>query len=124
VKTLKEAAADAVRAYDQWVEDVEAIMGRQPKTMFMDSLRQAIDRLGECDPEAGWISVEERLPEVGESVLVVRHGGDVWVSSFRDLQYYSHPERCKKWDTPIFGCEDGITHWQPLPSPPPKMGKL
>lgn len=58
-----------------------------------------------------WISVEERLPESGETVLVWHHGEVqmAWLNHFtngvayfvRDTHYNFEP-----------------THWMPLPSPP------
>jgi hypothetical protein len=45
-----------------------------------------------------WISVEDRLPEEGEHILVCYSDG--WI--------------CDQY-TPF---DDGVTHWMPLPEPP------
>ena len=60
-----------------------------------------------------WISVEERLPNDGEEVLVWVDGGilDVGIWSKRD----------KGWvDASSLQQAFGVTHWMPLPEPPTK----
>lgn len=58
-----------------------------------------------------WISVEDRLPKVGESVLVYGKWDDF------DHEYYS-----VEWNNKSdgFGCKNyaTITHWMPKPEPP------
>ena len=70
-----------------------------------------IDRLRE---ERRWIPVEERLPEVGSSVLVA------WSHEEDKNQAIS-----QAWYDPLgkfMSLEDmefpNVTHWQPLPAPP------
>ena len=53
-----------------------------------------------------WISVEERLPEIGQSVLV--YSSKYYpVVECRDLVTYMR-----------MGNYSGVTHWMPLPEPP------
>lgn len=56
----------------------------------------------------GWISVEERLPKLGEVVIVggglAFYDGELWFSAM----HYSY-NREIQWK---------VTHWQPLPQPP------
>ena len=54
--------------------------------------------------DAGWIPVEERLPEEGKTVLCT------------DGEYMYLVEYDADLDAP-FGDMDGITHWQPSPEP-------
>jgi len=115
-KSLREAAAEAIREYDAWVQDVESVIGRQPKTTFMDNLRAALDA-----PD-GWISVEERLPEPGMQVAALRSNG-TWDRAscnpiyFEGLAAWYLPEGptpCGSWqDAGLY-----VTHWMPLPEPP------
>lgn len=67
-------------------------------------IREAIERLN----ERRWISVKEKLPEVGERVIVARKDGKV-------------EQGCKDvgdwWR--VYGTRvKSITHWMPLPSSP------
>lgn len=72
---------------------------------------------GEDAPRAGtWISVKDRLPRTGRSVLVyVRRddGVDTW---YRTIAWMGE----KNWDScdPYFSQNDTITHWMSLPEPP------
>jgi hypothetical protein len=75
---------------------------------FIGSFGQQIPR---------WISVEERLPEEGEPVLVAirfRH----WTDEMPTLivsSWYEHEDFCgDENDIPY----QGVTHWMPLPEPP------
>lgn len=74
-----------------------------------------------------WISVEERLPQVNERVLVLFNGKTIEFSA-----YETQDERIAEWleeetgplpewiprgDHWIWG-DNKITHWMPLPEPP------
>lgn len=61
-----------------------------------------------------WISVEERLPNVGEKVMVCGVKNGMQVGAFRGI---SRLGKNRKWlwkkDTIL-----EVTHWMPLPEPP------
>ena len=59
-----------------------------------------------------WISVEERLPEVGTDVLMTN--GSVIAVAFC-LENNFGKKYLSTWDDGWTGCE---THWMPLPEPP------
>ena len=60
--------------------------------------------------QTGWISVEDRLPEINTYVLAATHRGLVIIDRLCDYG------RGKEW---VSGHSDNpITHWQPLPQPP------
>ena len=74
-----------------------------------------------------WISVEERLPELRQKVLVSdgKWSGEGWLDRYdwhdpnREDVVYTSPQPIDFWCIP--GCkvdEDHVTHWQPLPEPP------
>lgn len=77
------------------IEELEAEIAR---------LRAEIDRL----KRGGWISVRERLPKIGDNVLVFyRRANEYGVDIMRFVG------RWVKVDPLI-----EVTHWQPLPEPP------
>jgi hypothetical protein len=60
-----------------------------------------------------WIPIEERLPEKGSVVLTYDAKNDICIS---DPVTYSRDFRGIFQG--IFGIDDGVTHWMPLPNPP------
>jgi hypothetical protein len=70
----------------------------------------------------GWISVEDRLPELDVPVLAFYHGGigavfrgegdDGWLLSAHHMGLLD--------DLDSYECDDNyeVTHWMPLPAPP------
>lgn len=78
-------------------------------------LAQARARIAQLEAERRWISVEERLPEAGDTCYVMRHCPDGWdyqIASYK--KYFFAP-----WFSEILATElKHVTHWQPLPEPP------
>lgn len=67
-----------------------------------------------------WISVEDKWPEYGQSILVVISGRTQTRVFFRDGSDCS-----KDWIEPVNDddshntiCWEKVTHWMPLPEPP------
>ncbi|MBS9442468.1 DUF551 domain-containing protein [Photorhabdus heterorhabditis] len=59
-----------------------------------------------------WISVDERLPDDTNLVLIVILG--CWVSA----GYLSHYGDKRFYDNVLCRYENNVTHWQPMPSLP------
>ena len=61
-----------------------------------------------------WISVKDRLPDVGRDVLFVRENKSYGVGAYSDtyLDFFSGQFPVK-----------GVTHWMPLPEPPKEVQK-
>lgn len=69
-------------------------------------------------PQNEWVSVEERLPDSQEDVLVVAFWHENWQTM---IGWYN--DMVKKWRviTPHGEMEPGgVTHWMSLPAPPQK----
>lgn len=64
-----------------------------------------------------WISADERLPEVYESMLVFMPESGQHVLNVS----YNEVHKKYEWDFPdkwINACDDDVTHWMPLPQQP------
>ena len=75
-------------------------------------LTEKVAQLEAAQPK--WISVEERIPDVGEKVMVCGVKNGMQVGAFRGL---SHPGGNRKWwwkNNTILE----VTHWMQLPSKP------
>ncbi len=72
----------------------------------------AIDELQAAVPK--WISVEERLPEPGQGVLVYDDCGYMSVADYTHDKHFP-----TVYEFHVNGeYEPGVTHWMPLPEPP------
>jgi hypothetical protein len=73
--------------------------------------------------DSGWVSIAERLPGDGETVLAYepdRRWGQVYQATFwKDFQAGDGDSRFDpRGDGARFLHDDKITHWMPLPKPP------
>ena len=73
-----------------------------------------------------WISVDERLPEITETVLIAYKEKWEWETEWSfDVDVGSLDITGREWNTyhDLYeGQELHITHWMPLPEPPKKGG--
>lgn len=61
-----------------------------------------------------WISVKDRLPEDGVSVLAICF----YKEKRRMLVCYMSKKNVGNWYTKVAGQRVQVTHWMPLPEPP------
>ena len=84
-------------------------IGHDLKMEFENGYRAGVEA---AQPK--WISVEERLPDVGEKVMVRGVKNGIQVGAFRGL---SNPGKNRMWwwkkNTIL-----EVTHWMPLPGMP------
>lgn len=89
-------------------------MGKGEEKCVLELLDAAdtIEALEAAQPK--WISVEERLPNVGEKVMVCGVKNGMQVGTFRRISRYGQ-NRIWWWknDTIL-----EVTHWMPLPESP------
>lgn len=70
----------------------------------------------EVQPDNGWISVKDRLPDEGEDVLIYcpEFLEDIRKAFYTEGDFYIEKEDLIVEPAPNGYC----THWQPLPNPP------
>ena len=63
----------------------------------------------EAEPDNGWISVKDRLPELFKNVLTIDSEGKIFINWLEDItetnSYFAYGS-------------GSVTHWQHLPEPP------
>lgn len=78
---------------------------------FAAEIIEKLDR-GEIQPAPQWISVEERLPNHYEEVLVVSKLKNIVYFAWYDADISMFMGNGHMWTT------REVTHWMPLPEPP------
>lgn len=114
------------------VRPIDANIAMKKIREYMEDFPNATTRLAACrailsmlgdknqiptlTPQNEWVSVEERLPDSQEDVLVVAF----WHEHWQTMMGW-HSDMGKKWRviTPHGEREpDGVTYWMSLPAPP------
>lgn len=112
-------AADAIEELLAAVLDLEEQIGRLQDTVSYRDIQ--IKKLVSEKTVPHWISVEERLPETDDWVIVaiLDDRGDT-PYQYADFGWYLDAARC--W---IINAEQrrDVTHWMPLPAPPKEVEK-
>lgn len=73
--------------------------------------------------QSEWISIEDRMPEVNQSVLVLRNWNGKLSQCVDRLELHhdcEKPEGEQDWYDFLYSYICEVTHWQPLPTPPNK----
>ena len=125
-KRLSLDAAAAIEALQAEAESLDESCKKQ-----LLAMASHVAELQATQPH--WVSVEERLPNVDEKVLVFAVGkldgfiGDtvIALTSMSDTNWLNHHEKVDKpyWLDPwqYFLTDYRITHWMPLPEPPQEV---
>lgn len=72
--------------------------------------------------QSEWISVEDRLPEIGTRVLLCGRYEGKGIIAYCAIGYFDGKTYREHWGADI-NATAAITHWQPLPEPPDTRGK-
>lgn len=111
------ACADALENSETHVmalqQEIERLRGQNEKLREAAAIltKEAADLL-----ERQWISVEDRMPEVGEKVLTLNVTGGVRVMHLNESGYDWSAE-VSRWHGFLIP-RNSVTHWMPLPEPP------
>lgn len=77
------------------------------KDGFLSGMKKAIDIVKKHN---GWISVDDKLPSIHDTVLVYGNFRYIITAELTDEG---------KWDySELMPYDSKVTHWQPLPEPP------
>lgn len=124
IKSLREDHGKQYFARDREAADAIEELQKQLEESYNSGYTHGLDDAAEVDlvkkMSYWWIPVTERLPEVGEFVLIYR---DEDVISRRRL-FIDVMVTSNTTDTPYWYCNDGrVLYWMPLPQPPESEGK-
>lgn len=76
------------------------------------TVSELLEMLKEAEPQSGWISVADRLPENGTTVLCLLYNKEIISAKLDNTDWVS------KY-TKYFSVDDNyVEYWQPLPQPP------
>ena len=114
--------------YASWINSDAYPDGKIYTDEYVKWLEKQVVVLRNSQPNPlGWISVEDRLPELDETVLLfddwqTREGKEYkdvrvgYLSSFTTMNTSKGISHNCEWR--VIGFAFNITHWQPLPNPP------
>lgn len=111
--------------------DAKRALTALPADLDAETVQRCIEAMNnpkaaDVEPRQKWIPVTERLPEVGEDVLIYAVGksddfSSVIVITDRIIfRLFPSGEGVETWNSPwqYFMTNYEITHWMPLPEPP------
>ena len=96
-------------------DNTELLVNGQRKALINAIQDISAVKAADVQPAPQWISVKERLPEIGRSVLIYypKWGGDeIQVAKLEDDEMMF--DICGEFNIGV----GVVTHWMPLPEPP------
>lgn len=95
------------KAFEAWVETSQILATHQPENLLNSLWRAWYARA----QQSTWISVNDRLPQLKEDVLVAWSNGEIGFA-----RRFNPQNSGERWDTTASNAT--ITHWQPMPALP------
>jgi len=78
----------------------------------LDEILRLQSQVKELQSQSEWVSVEDYIPELYQTVLVVNSGVVMFAEYKGDCEWYSNDQECRLHK---------VTHWQSLPQPPSEV---
>jgi hypothetical protein len=124
-KAAQEHAHAALEEAEARIQELRDQLADADKVM-PDTCEHILDMEKMVDVN-GWISVKDRLPEIGQDVLVIKDG--LYGLACREIverkplppPQFNNIE-IWEWNYGFEAREGQVTHWQPLPEPPKEEG--
>lgn len=107
------------KAFEKILERFKQLQGCDSlANMFISDVIKVIKSI-EKEYNNGWIPCSDRLPEIGQEVIVATQNGSVYSNIYYDYTDSNAKEPCfHSWDDEMWNCfEPDVIAWQPLPEP-------
>ena len=94
------------------------MVGGNPMAFSVKECMKIVHEVAE-EYHGGWIPCSERLPEIGQEVIVATKNGSVYSNIYYDYIDNNAKEPCfHRWDDEMWNCFMlEVIAWQPLPEP-------
>lgn len=114
---LIEAIKQRMKLHEKDAENLaDDFLQRDSEELFLrlaDECQVIVELIEEQPKVSEWIPVEERLPKIGEQVMVCNRYGSVFVSAIT----YINAKVLSTGECHDFGKHYGVVAWMPLPAP-------
>ena len=114
---MNKAFEKILERIDSYIEDAKS-EGDFSYIKPFEIAKIAVQEVAE-EYNGGWFPCSERLPEIGQEVIVATKNGSVYSNIYYDYIDSNAKEPCfHRWDDEMWNCFMlDVIAWQPLPKP-------